>query len=84
MHEIGVRKAIGATNRQIMRRFMARSVCAERGRSSDYWRGLAAIAVRLLRVYGSLQPVLVWQNYGVAPLVAWSRWTVYIPAASLP
>ncbi len=60
MHEIGIRKAIGATNRQIMSQFMIESsVLSLAG-------GLVGIILSfvielLLRVFTSLQPIISWQ-----------------------
>jgi putative ABC transport system permease protein len=69
MHEIGLRKAIGATNRQIMRQFVAEAfVLSSFGALTGLV--LSAAAVGLLRLYSSLQPVLVWQAFVFAPLVA--------------
>jgi len=69
MHEIGLRKAIGATNRQIMRQFMAEAFVLS---TFGALLGLifSAAAVGLLRLYSSLQPVLVWQVFVAAPLIA--------------
>jgi putative ABC transport system permease protein len=69
MHEIGLRKAIGATNRQIMRQFMAEAFVLSAG-GAAIGVVLACAAVGLLRLYTSLQPVLVWQVLVAAPLVA--------------
>lgn len=69
MHEIGLRKAIGATNRQIMRQFVAEAfVLSSFGALTGLV--LSAAAVGLLRLYSSLQPVLVWQVFVFAPLIA--------------
>ncbi len=69
MHEIGLRKAIGATKRQIMRQFMAEAfvLSATGGVIAVV---LAAVVVGLMRVYSTLQPVLVWQIMVAAPLIA--------------
>jgi putative ABC transport system permease protein len=69
MHEIGLRKAIGATNRQIMRQFMAEAFVLS-GLGALVGMCLAAGLVGLLRLYTSLQPVLVWQVFVIAPAVA--------------
>lgn len=69
MHEIGIRKAIGATNKQIMRQFMAEAfVLSTLGALIGL--ALSCAAIGLLRLYSSLQPVLVWQVLVVAPLLA--------------
>lgn len=72
MHEIGIRKAVGATNRQIMSQFMIESsVLSLAG-------GLVGIALAylievILRIFTSLQPVISWQvvllSSGVSLLV---------------
>lgn len=69
MHEIGLRKAIGATNRQIMRQFVAEAfVLSSIGAVAGV--ALACAGVGLLRAYTSLQAVLVWQALVAAPLIA--------------
>lgn len=69
MHEIGIRKAVGATNRQIMRQFMAEAfVLSTYGAIIGLL--LACAAVGLLRLFSSLEPVLVWQAMVLAPLAA--------------
>jgi putative ABC transport system permease protein len=69
MHEIGLRKAIGATNRQIMRQFMAEAFVLSTA-SAIAGLVLSAAAVGLLRAFTSLQPVFVWQIMLAAPLAA--------------
>lgn len=69
MHEIGLRKAIGATNRQIMRQFIAEAFVLS-GIGALIGVAVAAAAVGLLRLYSNLQPVLVWQIMIIAPLIA--------------
>lgn len=69
MHEIGLRKAIGATNRQIMRQFVAEAFVLS-GSGALLGVGLSAAGVGLMRVYTSVQPVMVWQIMIIAPLVA--------------
>jgi ABC-type antimicrobial peptide transport system permease subunit len=69
MHEIGLRKAVGATNRQILQQFMAEAlVISTTGALLGV--ALAAAGVGLLRLYTSLQPVLVWQAFVVAFVAA--------------
>jgi len=69
MHEIGLRKAIGATNRQIMRQFMAEAFVLS-ATGAIIGVAVSCAVVGLMRVYTSLQPVLVWQVLVVAPVVA--------------
>ena len=69
MHEIGLRKAIGATNRQILNQFMTEAfVLSAMGALIGVVISLAVVG--LLRTYSGLQPVLVWQVLVVTPLVA--------------
>lgn len=68
-HEIGVRKAIGATNRQIMNQFMLESAVL------SLVGGVVGIVislsgVMLLRVYTSLKPVVSWEAIVVATLAS--------------
>lgn len=68
-HEIGVRKAIGATNRQIMNQFMLESAVL------SLFGGVVGIlislfGVLLLRVYTSLKPVVSWQAIVIATLAS--------------
>ncbi len=69
IHEIGLRKAIGATNKQILRQFMteAFALCVV-GAIVGVFAALAAVG--LLRAYTSLAPVIVWPVVFAAPLVA--------------
>jgi putative ABC transport system permease protein len=69
MHEIGLRKAIGATNAQIMRQFVAEAFVLS-GMGAVIGVALSCVVVGLLRAYTSLQAVLVWQALVIAPLVA--------------
>lgn len=60
MHEIGIRKAVGATNRQILNEFMSEAVVL------SVTGGVLGIIVAgivdlLLRILTSLQPVIQWQ-----------------------
>jgi ABC-type antimicrobial peptide transport system permease subunit len=69
MHEIGIRKAIGATNRQILRQFMAEAFVLS-GMGALIGVVLSLAAIGLLRLYSSLQPVIVWQILIIAPVIA--------------
>lgn len=69
MYEIGLRKALGATNHQIMRQFVVEAFLL------SAWGAvigvvLSCVAVGLLRLYTSMQPVLVWQILVVSPVLA--------------
>ena len=66
--EVGLRKAIGATNQQILRQFMAEAfVLSAVGALLGILLSLASIG--LLRLYSPLQPIVVWQIFVIAPLV---------------
>ena len=69
IHEIGLRKAIGATNRQILRQFITEAIalCGV-GAFIGFLCSLAAIG--LLRLYSSLEPVVVWPVALLVPLAA--------------
>jgi len=69
MYEIGLRKAIGATNHQIMRQFVVEALLLS-GWGAVIGAALSCAAVGLLRLYTSMQPVLVWQILVIAPLLA--------------
>lgn len=69
MQEIGLRKAIGATNRQIMRQFMTEALVLS-GVGALIGVALSAALIGLMRFYSSLQPVFVWQGFVIAPVVA--------------
>lgn len=65
MHEIGIRKAVGATNRQILTQFMLEStvLSAVGGIIGVIFSVLVNL---LLRVYTSLEPVISWQALAIA------------------
>ncbi|QQS19408.1 ABC transporter permease [Candidatus Saccharibacteria bacterium] len=81
IHEIGLRKAIGATNKQILRQFMteAFALCIV-GAVVGVVASLAAIG--LLRMYTSLSPAIVWPVVVAAPLIALATGVLFgaIPA----
>lgn len=67
--EIGIRKAVGATNRQILNQFLIE------GLTLSIIGGLIGVVVSLilnflLRVYTSLQPVVSWQLFTLAVTVS--------------
>lgn len=69
IHEVGLRKAVGATNAQILRQFMAEAFVIS---AAGALLGLliSLLLVVCLRLYTSIQPAFVWQIMAVAPLVA--------------
>lgn len=67
--EIGIRKAIGASNRQILRQFVTEALVLSIV-GAVIGVVVSAAIVGLLRLYTSLQPVLVWQVMVLSPLVA--------------
>lgn len=69
IHEIGLRKAIGSTNHQILRQFVteAFALCTI-GAVLGFVFSLATIG--LLRLYTSLEPVVVWPVALLVPLAA--------------
>lgn len=69
MYEIGLRKAIGATNRQILRQFIAEAFVLS-GIGAVTGVVLSCATVGLLRAFTSMQAVIVWQALVIAPLLA--------------
>lgn len=69
MHEIGIRKAIGASDQQILRQFLAEAfVLSITGAFFGILLSLGAIG--LMRAFTQLQPIFVWQIFIIAPLIA--------------
>lgn len=68
-HEIGVRKAVGATNRQILRQFMTEAIVLS-ATGGVLGVILALLTNYLLRVFTNLQPVITLPIVGIAVLVA--------------
>jgi putative ABC transport system permease protein len=69
MHEIGIRKAIGATNRQILSQFLTEATVLSVG------GGIIGVLVSLivdflLRLFTDLRPVISWQVVAIAVLVS--------------
>lgn len=69
IHEIGLRKAVGATRRQILSQFVTEAfVLSTTGALVGLVLALSAIGV--IRLYTTLEPVIVWQVLVIAPLAA--------------
>jgi putative ABC transport system permease protein len=68
MREIGIRKAIGATDRQIMMQFLIEALLLSFG---GWFLGtvLAIAAIYLIRAFSSLEPVIPWVMLAVSFLV---------------
>ncbi len=69
MHEIGVRKAIGATNRQIWRQFMLESGALS-GLGGIIGVLISLLVDVLLHAYTDLKPSISWQAMVIATLVS--------------
>lgn len=68
-HEIGIRKAIGATNRQILNQFLLEATVL------SLFGGVVGVALSVagvygLRLYTDLEPVLSWQAIVIATLTS--------------
>ncbi len=67
--EIGIRKAIGATNRQITNQFMVEALIL------SVWGAILGVVVSIIlhlaiRIFTDLEPVLSWQPIAVAGLMS--------------
>lgn len=69
MHEIGIRKAIGATNRQILGQFILEAVVLS-GVGGAVGVAVSVVLAWLLRTYTDYQPVITWQPIVIATLVS--------------
>ncbi len=69
MHEIGIRKAIGATNRQILSQFMLEAAVLS-GVGGAVGVALSFVLAWLLRTYTTYQPIITWQPVIIATLVS--------------
>lgn len=69
MHEIGVRKALGATNRQILQQFMLEATVLSLA-GGALGMIFALLINFLLRTYTGLHPVVSWQALVVATVVS--------------
>jgi ABC-type antimicrobial peptide transport system permease subunit len=76
MHEIGIRKAVGATNRQILSQFMLEStVLSAIGGLLGFI--VAGVGIWLLRLFTDLQPTMPWMSASVAVLFAIGVGTIF-------
>jgi putative ABC transport system permease protein len=65
MREIGIRKAVGATNRQIMSQFLTEAVLL----SAGAWligTVLSIAAIYVIRLFTTLEPVVPWAMVGIS------------------
>ncbi|MFA5004077.1 MAG: ABC transporter permease [Candidatus Saccharimonadales bacterium] len=65
MHEIGLRKAIGATNQQILRQFMTEALVLSTA-GAIIGGLLSLLVIVILRWFTGLHPVVVWQAFVLA------------------
>ena len=81
IHEIGLRKAVGATNKQILRQFMTEAaVLCGMGAVLGFVIALASIG--LMAVFTTLEPVIIWPVATGMPFVAFATGVLFgtIPA----
>lgn len=69
MHEIGIRKAVGATNRQILSQFLLESAVLS-AIGSGIGFVVAGLAIWLLQLFTDLQPTMPWMSAAVTALLA--------------
>lgn len=69
LHEIGIRKAVGATNKQILGEFVAEAVVLT---VTGAFLGIIASLIinLLLRIFTDLIPVVQWQVIAIATLIS--------------
>lgn len=69
IHEIGIRKAIGATNRQILNEFLIEAMVLSL--LGGFIGSILAVALNLLiRIFTNLQPVITWPTLLIANAVS--------------
>ena len=69
MHEVGIRKAVGATNRQILGQFITEATVLSVA-GAILGIALSAVVAVALRVFSPLAPVVTWQVALIACVVA--------------
>jgi putative ABC transport system permease protein len=81
MREVGIRKAVGATSRQILGQFLTESLVLSLG---GWLLGviISVIVIWLLRLFTSLEPVVPWVMLGISFVVTVATGVVFgsIPA----
>lgn len=82
MHEIGVRKAVGATNRQILRQFMLESAVLS-GAGGLLGVVLSLLIDLLLHAYTDLKPSISWQAIVFATFISVSVGILFGSAPAL-
>lgn len=80
MHEIGVRKAIGATKRQILGQFLAESVILSTT-GGVIGVGIALVLQYVIRIGTEVEPVITWE---AVLLVLGVSWLVGVIFGSIP
>lgn len=82
MHEIGIRKAVGATNRQVLNQFMVEAaVLSVLGGAIGIL--VAVLIDLLLRIFTNIQPVISWQVVLLAFAVSLAVGVVFGSAPAL-
>jgi ABC-type antimicrobial peptide transport system permease subunit len=69
IQEVGLRKAVGASNRQILDQFVTEAYVLS-GIGAFIGAMVALAAIGFLRLFTSLQPAIVWQAFVITPIVA--------------
>ncbi len=82
MHEIGVRKAIGATSRQIWRQFMLEAGVLS-GVGGVIGVAGSLVTSLLIRAYTDLKPVIAWQPMLIAVVVSFLAGVLFGTAPAL-
>jgi len=82
IQEVGLRKAIGASNRQILDQFITEAYVLS-GIGAVLGIALALATIGFLHLFTSLRPVIVWQAFLITPIVAVATGVIFgtFPAA---